>query len=184
MTACCFRSKLFTPDYRYTANFVDAWSIDEIVLLDITRPERRDAALSLSPYVNDFSRKCFVPLCVGGGKCVTLLTSSAIFDLGADKVAINTVALRSAGIHYRRRQAVWQSIRRWCRSTPGASVLIMSCIVTVVAKATDWAPEHLARRVEELGAGEILLTSIDSRWFLEGYDNVLNARVAHSVKIT
>ena len=33
-----FRTKDFIPDYRYTANFVDAWSIDEIVLLDITRP--------------------------------------------------------------------------------------------------------------------------------------------------
>ena len=33
------RSKLFVPDYT---NFVDAWSIDEIVLLDITRPEKKD----------------------------------------------------------------------------------------------------------------------------------------------
>ncbi len=61
-----FRTKMFTPDYRYTANFVDAWSIDEIVLLDITRPERRNAELFCS-VVSNFSRKCFVPLCVGGG---------------------------------------------------------------------------------------------------------------------
>ncbi|HJO97098.1 MAG TPA: hypothetical protein QF891_03810, partial [Rhodospirillales bacterium] len=32
-----FRTKLFEPDYRYTHNFVDAWSVDEIVILDITR---------------------------------------------------------------------------------------------------------------------------------------------------
>ena len=61
-----FRTKLFTPDYRYTANFVDAWSIDEIVLLDISRPERRNPEFFYS-VVSDFSRKCFVPVCVGGG---------------------------------------------------------------------------------------------------------------------
>ena len=37
-----FRSKKFVPDYRYTANFVDSWSIDEIILLDITREENRN----------------------------------------------------------------------------------------------------------------------------------------------
>ncbi len=33
-----FRTKLFNPDYRYTHSFVDAWSVDEIVVLDVTRP--------------------------------------------------------------------------------------------------------------------------------------------------
>ena len=37
-----FRTKLFRPDYRYTLNFVDAWSVDEIVVLDVTRPGTGD----------------------------------------------------------------------------------------------------------------------------------------------
>ena len=37
-----FRTKLFRPDYRYTVNFVDAWSIDEIVILDVTRDNNGD----------------------------------------------------------------------------------------------------------------------------------------------
>ena len=78
-----FRSKLFTPDYRYTANFVDAWSIDEIVLLDISRPERRKPELFFA-VVKDFSRKCFVPLCVGGG--VRKLEDFKLYlDLGAEQ---------------------------------------------------------------------------------------------------
>ena len=34
-----FRTKLFKPDYRYTLNFVDAWSVDEIAILDVTRDD-------------------------------------------------------------------------------------------------------------------------------------------------
>ena len=39
-----FRTKKFRPDYRYTLNFVDAWSVDEIVALDVTRPGEGDRA--------------------------------------------------------------------------------------------------------------------------------------------
>ena len=35
-----FRTRLFNPDYRYTANFIDAWSIDEIIMLDISREKK------------------------------------------------------------------------------------------------------------------------------------------------
>ena len=37
-----FRTKDFTPDYRYTHNFIDAWSVDEVVALDVTRPGQGD----------------------------------------------------------------------------------------------------------------------------------------------
>ena len=37
-----FRTRAFTPDYRYTLNFVDAWSVDEIVILDVTRDGEGD----------------------------------------------------------------------------------------------------------------------------------------------
>ena len=86
-----FRTKTFIPDYRYTVNFVDAWSIDEIVLLDVTRPERRDPEL-FSSVVAKFSKNCFVPMCVGGG-VRDLDDVKRYLDLGADKVAINTQAI-------------------------------------------------------------------------------------------
>ena len=86
-----FRTKLFTPDYRYTANFVDAWSIDEIILLDVSRPENRKPELFYS-VVSDFSKRCFVPVCVGGG-VRSLDDIKRYLDLGADKVSVNTAAL-------------------------------------------------------------------------------------------
>ena len=61
-----FRTKQFIPDYRYTANFADAWSVDEITLLDITRPGEGDRA-NFYDVVSQFARKCFVPVAAGGG---------------------------------------------------------------------------------------------------------------------
>ena len=61
-----FRTKNFIPDYRYTLNFVDAWSVDEIIILDITREKEKNRNYFFDA-VTSFSEKCFVPLTVGGG---------------------------------------------------------------------------------------------------------------------
>lgn len=175
-----FRTKIFTPDYRYTANFVDAWSIDEIVLLDITRPERRNAELFFS-VVSDFSKKCFVPMCVGGG-VRSLDDFKRYLDLGADKIAINTMAMEQP-------EFITQAAKRF-----GSQCVVVSIDVRKEGDTyrvykncgrdpTEWQPEVFARRAEELGAGEILLTSIDRDGSLEGYDNDLNGRVIRSVTI-
>jgi cyclase len=175
-----FRTKLFTPDYRYTANFVDAWSIDEIALLDISRPERRNPEFFFS-VVSEFSTKCFVPLCVGGG-VRRLDDFKRYLDLGADKISINTVAIEEP-------EVITQAAKRF-----GSQCVVVSIdakkegaeyrvFKNCGREATEWRPEDLARRCEELGAGEILLTSIDRDGSLEGYDNDLNVRVVRNVSI-
>jgi cyclase len=175
-----FRSKLFTPDYRYTANFVDAWSIDELVLLDITRPERRNPELFHS-VISTFSNKCFVPLCAGGG-IRSLDDVKCYLDLGADKIAINTLAIEQPDF-------ITSAARRF-----GSQCVVVSIDARKEAdgyrvyrncgrESTEWKPQDLARRAEELGAGEILLTSIDRDGSLEGYDNELNRQVVASVTI-
>lgn len=175
-----FRTKLFTPDYRYTANFVDAWSIDEIVLLDITRPERRDRS-TFESVVTEFSKKCFVPLCVGGG-IRTLDDCRRYLDLGADKISINTMALDEPTL-------ITAAARRF-----GSQCVVVSIDARRVGsdyrvcrncgrETTSLAPDDLARRVEAAGAGEILLTSIDKDGSLEGYDNELNRRVTENTRI-
>ena len=50
-----FRSKKFIPDYRYTLNFIDMWSVDELVILDITGP--------LSSYFNSMSNSSLPEAC-------------------------------------------------------------------------------------------------------------------------
>ncbi len=175
-----FRTKLFTPDYRYTANFVDAWSIDEMVLLDISRPERRNPEFFYS-VVSDFSNKCFVPVCVGGG-VRDLDDFKRYLDLGADKVSVNTAALDTPDL-------VTRAAKRFGSQCVVASIdarregdgyrVYRNC----GRERTEWAPDDLASRLEALGAGEILLTSIDRDGSLEGYDNDLTARVVRRVSI-
>jgi cyclase len=175
-----YRTKLFTPDYRYTVNFIDAWAIDEIVLLDITRPERRDAAQFLS-VVNEFSRRCFVPLCVGGG-VKTLDDFKRYLDLGADKIAINTVLIEHPNL-------IEIAAERFGSQCVVASIDVRKEVNSYRVyyncgrNPTKWMPEHLAMEAEKRGAGEILLTSIDRDGSLEGYDNELNSLVTKSVGI-
>src|SRR3989344_3812988 len=87
-----FRTKDFIPDYRYTLNFVDAWSVDEIVILDVTRPNQGKRE-NFYNVVRQFARKCFVPLAVGGG-VRTLNDFKTLLGLGADKIIINTEAVK------------------------------------------------------------------------------------------
>ncbi len=86
-----FRTKLFRPDYRYTSNFVDAWSIDEIVVLDITR-KGEGSRTNFEQAVRDFAKRCFVPLAAGGG-VRTLADVDRLLAIGADKIVVNSGAL-------------------------------------------------------------------------------------------
>ena len=85
-----FRTRNFIPDYRYTSNFIDAWSIDEIIILDITRKRSNDKE-NFYNTVEKFAINCFVPLAVGGGVS-SVEDVSRLLNLGADKVTINSQA--------------------------------------------------------------------------------------------
>ena len=84
-----FRTRNFKPDYRYTLNFIDAWSIDEIVILDITRDKQSNRGIFFET-VDKFAKNCFVP-------CQLEVSSEADFSKllksGADKIVINSKAI-------------------------------------------------------------------------------------------
>jgi len=176
-----FRTKEFRPDYRYTMNFVDAWSIDEIVALDVTRPGHgsRD---SFYEVVAELAAKCFVPLSCGGG-VRTIEDVHALLRMGADKVVFNTGAVERPEL-----------------ITEAAGLFGAQCVVLSIdalrhpdgryevytdfgSKPTGLAPDEWARRAEELGAGEIMVTSIEKDGSLEGYDNELNRLVSDAVSV-
>ncbi len=178
-----FRTKLFTPDYRYTHNFVDAWLVDEIVALDVTRPAARSAesAAAFGTAVSALARRCFVPLAVGGG-IRTLGDVRRVMALGADKVVVNSGALA--------RPALIGDIAR----AYGAQCVVVSIDVRRAndgyevyaacgAEPTGLDPAEWARRAEALGAGEILVASIERDGSLEGYDLELCRRVASAVNV-
>lgn len=176
-----FRTKRFTPDYRYTMNFVDAWSIDEIVALDVTRPGtgRRE---SFYEVVQDLARQCFVPLSCGGG-VRGIEDVHTLLRMGADKVVMNTGVLErpeliSEAAALYGSQCVVVSIDAWRHEDGRYEVF-----TRFGTSPTGRRPEEWARRAEELGAGEILITSIEKDGSLEGYDNRLNRLVSNAVGI-
>lgn len=176
-----FRTRSFVPDYRYTLNFVDAWSVDEVVLLDITRPNTDDREIFFQT-VREFARRCFVPLAVGGG-VRTIQDFDHLLGIGADKVVVNTGAaqnpeLISLAARQFGSQCVVLSIDAR-REKDGSYQAYGGC----GSAPLGMAPEQWARRGQELGAGEVIIQSIDRDGMLEGYDLELVHRVSEALTI-
>lgn len=162
-----------------------AGGADEIVLLDITAThEERGTLLDT---VARTARELFIPFTVGGG-IRSAEDASAVFDAGADKVSINSAAIadptlidaigRSFGA-----QAVIVAIDARRASDGGdpvgdAEVYVRGGRVPTGRRVLDWVREAEAR-----GAGEILLTSMDSDGTRAGFDCELTARVSEAVQI-
>lgn len=175
-----FRTRGFTPDYRYTANFIDTWSVDEIVALDITRSGQGDRK-HFEQAVANIARQCFVPLTVGGG-VRTLSDFRRLLSIGADKVAVNTGALDDPGLV----EGAARSFGTQC---------VVACVdaarrgdgYEVMAgfgrRPTGLGPGEWAARLAGLGAGEILLQSVERDGTLEGYDLKLCDQVRQAVDI-
>jgi imidazole glycerol-phosphate synthase subunit HisF len=158
---------------------------DEIVLLDITATH--EGRQTLLDTVSRTAKELFVPFTVGGG-IRTVQDAEQVFTAGADKVSINSAALkdpelitaigRSFGS-----QAVVVAID--ARRDPEAAVPVREAQVYVQGgrksagrKVVEWA-----REAEERGAGEILLTSMDSDGTRAGFDCELTAAVSDAVRI-
>ena len=163
----------------------DSEGADELVFLDITASsDRRDIVTRMVRAVAD---RIFIPFTVGGG-LRTLEDIQAILRAGADKVSLNTSAVENPGLiaessRYFGSQCIVVAIdaRRvqpWNPDEPRWEVTTHGGRVTRSREAVDWAVA-----AAEAGAGEILLTSMDCDGTQNGYDNVLNARVAEKVGI-
>jgi cyclase len=158
---------------------------DEIVLLDITATH--EGRQTLLDTVRRTAKELFVPFCVGGG-IRAARDAEQVFEAGADKISINSAALarpelideigRSFGA-----QAVVVAID--ARRDPQAADPARDAMVYVRGgrKATERRAVEWAREAELRGAGEILLTSMDSDGTRAGFDCELTAAVSEAVSI-
>ncbi|HEY0991043.1 MAG TPA: imidazole glycerol phosphate synthase subunit HisF [Kofleriaceae bacterium] len=161
----------------------DAQGADEICYLDISAsPEGRSTLVDVVARTAD---QVFAPLTVGGG-VRTVDDAERLLDAGADKISINTAAIRTPDL-------VTRCAERFGRQ---AIVVAIDAKRTANVAGARWevfshggrTPEGLdalawCRRVDELGAGEILLTSMDRDGTGAGYDTELLAEVAAQVSI-
>jgi cyclase len=158
---------------------------DEIVLLDITATH--EGRGTLLDTVKRTAAALFVPFTVGGG-IRTIDDAVAVFNAGADKVSINSSAIATPeligeiGASFGA-QAVIVAIdaRRNARSSDpvgDAEVFVNGGRKPTGRRVIDWA-----REAEERGAGEILLTSMNTDGMRNGFDCELTARVSAAVQI-
>jgi cyclase len=154
-------------------------SADELVFLDITASaEERKIMIEV---VQRVAETIFIPFTVGGGVS-SLEDIRRLLSAGADKVSVNTAAVKNP-------QLIYESAKRFgsqCivvaidakRSERGWEVYIHGGRTPTGLDAVEWA-----KRVESLGAGEILLTSMDADGTKKGYDIELCRAVASAVSI-
>jgi cyclase len=153
--------------------------IDEVVVLDITATLESRQALART--INAVAQEIFLPLTVGGG-IRSEEDAAAAIDAGADKVSLNTAALRSPELitTLARRygsQAVIVAIDAK-RLGDGFGVFVRSGTTDAARDAVEWA-----RQAESRGAGEILLTSMDRDGTKAGFDCEMTAAVSDAVDI-
>ena len=153
--------------------------IDEVVVLDITATLESRQALART--IDAVAHRIFLPLTVGGG-IRSEADAAAAFEAGADKVSLNTAALKQPDLvtTLARRygsQAVIVAIDAKRRGD-GFAVYVRSGTSDAARDAVEWA-----REAESRGAGEILLTSMDRDGTRSGFDCEMTAAVADAVHI-
>lgn len=152
---------------------------DEVVFLDITASyEKRGILLDV---VRETAKVVFIPLTVGGG-IKTLDDIKSILDAGADKISINSTAVTNKELitlgskKYGSQCIVVAIDAKW--NGKFYEVYIHGGRTATGLDAVEWAKE-----VESLGAGEILLTSMDADGTKKGYELNLTKQISEAVKI-
>jgi len=153
---------------------------DEIVFLDITATH--EARETVADVVRRTARQVFVPLTVGGG-IRSEADFQALLRAGADKIAVNSAAVRDKTLIARAAKAfgsqcVVLAIDARAKKDGGFEVVINGGRVPTGLDAVSWAVEG-----QRLGAGEILLTSMDADGTKQGFDLKLTRAVTEAAGI-
>ncbi|MBU0995470.1 MAG: imidazole glycerol phosphate synthase cyclase subunit [Proteobacteria bacterium] len=156
------------------------WDVDEIILVDITATASgKKPNLEL---INHISKKCFLPLSVGGG-IQSVEDAKNVISAGADKIIINTAA-----IHH-------PELLQSCASALGSQAVVLSMDVKKKIngqfeiylnsgkQGTGLDPVDFAAKASRMGAGEIFLNSIDRDGMKNGYEIDVIKAVSDAVRI-
>lgn len=175
-----FRRPEYVGDPINTVRIFNEKEVDELVFLDIgARPASQAVQLEL---IAEIASECFMPFAYGGG-LNSIEDIRHVLANGAEKVVLNTAlhdgpaVVREAAERFGS-QSIMASIdvrKTWRRQER----VVTSC----GQRRTREDPVAFARRAVELGAGEILLTSIDRDGTFQGYDLELTARVSQAVDV-
>jgi len=175
-----FRDPVYVGDPINAIRIFNDKEVDELVLLDITalRGNKGPAFSTIEKIANE----CFMPVADGGG-ISSMDEIRKVLSAGIEKVVINTAALMNP-------KFVRDAVKEF-----GSQAIVVSVDVKRTwrgryevygdggARPTGHEPVLFARQMQDLGAGEILLTAIDRDGTMKGYDIELIARVTSTLSI-
>jgi imidazole glycerol-phosphate synthase subunit HisF len=172
-----FKNHRNIGSYISAVRVFNSRNVDELVFIDI---DARENGLQIS-LLKEITKECFMPVTIGGG-IKTLKDIEAVLKSGADKVLINTEAIENP-----------EFIKAAANKFGSQSVVVSIDVRSVEGgykvyshngqKDSGLEPTAWAQKVEKLGAGEIILTSIDRDGTMNGYDYKLTESVGKSVSI-
>jgi len=136
---------------------------------------------NLSKFIKNTARKIFVPLSVAGG-IRTLKNSLAMFKAGADKIVINSAIVENISF-------LKQNVKKF--GSANISVLIQAIKIGkkyVISKSNgrdikDLDPVSWAKKVEDAGAGEIIITSVNNEGLRKGFDLNITKKISNAVSL-
>lgn len=177
-----FQDNVDVGDPVSMANAYYEQGVDELVFYDITASaERRSIRIDT---VRRVAEKVFIPFSVGGG-ISTVEEMREVLLAGAEKVSVNSAAVRKPGIisggaalYGTQCIVLGMDIARTPSKPSGFEVVIDGGRTRTGLDALEWA-----RKAESLGAGEIVLNSIDADGTKDGYDLVATSLISRSVGI-
>jgi len=175
-----FKKPVYIGDPINSVRIYNELGVDELIFLDIKASINKTAPSF--KIISEITSECFMPFSYGGG-IRSLDDVKKLFDLGVEKIAINTIAFnqpefisKTAAIYGSQSVIVAMDIKK--SFLGNKYIFIMDG-----SKNTKVDPILYAKSIEELGAGEILLNSIDNDGLMTGFDLDIISQISHSVNI-
>ena len=175
-----FKNASYVGDAVNAIKIFNDKEVDELIIVDITAT--KEGRYPNFQLIKEISEECFMPVCYGGG-ISSIEHMKTLFALGIEKVALNSHAMNNTNL-------INNAVKRF-----GSQSIILSIDVKKNVfgkyrvytrggtKKSQYDPVEYAKYVEEAGAGEILLNSIDRDGTWDGFDLEMIKSVTNAVNI-
>lgn len=176
-----FKRPVYVGDAVNAIRIFNEKEVDELIFLDIeTSKAKKEPDL---PLIRKVASECFMPLCYGGG-IRSLQHIRNIVAAGVEKVSLNTIAVENPKFVKEVSNAFGSSTTVVCIDY--MKKIFGGEVVTSLAghQKSKYNPLEFAQLMEEMGAGEVILNSIDRDGTMNGYDLELLARVSEKLSIS
>ena len=177
----CFKKPKYVGDPINTVKIFNEKEVDELIVLDIDATvNNRKPDFQM---IEQLAAECRMPLCYGGG-IKTVEEAKAIFCLGVEKIAVSSIAVENPEI-----------VAKIAELVGNQSVIVVLDVKKRMfgrrydvythngRKNTKKCPVELAKKFENLGAGEIVINSIDNDGLMKGYDYDLIKEIREALTI-